>query len=66
MIENEKQNILSEIKTLCRILITWGNTLVPNLDGKEVFAQERLAHFVERAQNEFKMSIEEIESVINQ
>ena len=60
----KQQNILSEIKTLVRILNTWGNTLVPDLDGKQVTAHERLTHFVNVAQNEFGMTMDEIESAI--
>lgn len=62
---NEQEIVLSEIKTLLRILNTWGNALVPNLGEKEVTAQERLAHFIKRAQNEFGMSLDEIEAAIN-
>ena len=61
---NEKEYVLSEIKTLLRILNTWGNTLVPSLEGKEVTAKERLNHFVDRAQKEFGMTIDEIETAI--
>jgi hypothetical protein len=60
---SEKEHVLSEIKTLLRILNTWGNTLVPSLDGKEVTAKERLNHFVNRAQ-ELGMTIDEIEDAI--
>lgn len=61
---SEKENILSEIKTLLRILNTWGNTLVPSLNGQETTAKERLAHFIVRAHDEFGMSLEEIEAAI--
>ncbi|TEA78672.1 hypothetical protein [Allopusillimonas ginsengisoli] len=62
--ETRKQNVLSEIKTLVRILNTWGNALVPELDGKQVTAQERLSHFVRVAQDEFGMTLDEIDAAI--
>ena len=61
---SEQEMVLNEIKTCFRILNTWGNVLVPNLDGKEVTAQKRLGHFIQRAQKEFGMSIDEIEAAI--
>lgn len=65
-IDSKKQNTLSEIKTLVRILNTWGNTLVPSLEGNEVTAQERLSYFVGVAQEEFGMSMDEIEAAIKE
>lgn len=64
MIAGSKEMVLSEIKTLVRVLNTWGDVLVPSLEGKEVSAKERLRHFVQRAQEEFNMTIEEIEVAI--
>lgn len=61
---NERDYILSEIKTNARILNTWGNTIVPALNGKETTAMERLTHFVERAKTELGMSVEEIDAAI--
>lgn len=60
----EKENTLSEIKTLLRILNTWGNTLVPDLNGEQVSARERLTYFVNKAQNEYGMTLEEIQAAI--
>jgi hypothetical protein len=60
-----KEHVLSEIKTLLRILNTWGNTLVPSLNGEQISAQERLHHFVSEAQTRFGMSVEEIELAIS-
>jgi len=64
VIAGSKEMVLSEIKTLVRVLNTWGDVLVPSLEGKEVSAKERLRHFVQRAQEEFNMTIEEIEVAI--
>lgn len=59
-----KEHCLSEIKTLLRILNTWGNAFVPDLEGKSVRAQERLTHFVELVQKDYGMTLEEIETAI--
>ena len=61
---DQKQYVLSEIKTNLRILNTWGNVLVPNLDGKETYALDRLTHFVDKARADFGMTVEEIEIAI--
>lgn len=61
---SEKESVLSEIKTLMRILNTWGNALVPNLNGKETTAQERLRHFVKIATSDRGMTLEEIQAAI--
>ena len=54
---DEKENILSEIKTLVRILNTYGNALVPSLNGKETRAKERLQHVVIQANEKYGMSM---------
>jgi hypothetical protein len=64
MITNERDYVLSEIKTNVRILSTWGDAIAPSLEGKEVTVSERLDHFVKRAQTEFGMSIDEIDNAI--
>lgn len=61
---NRVESVLSEIKTNLRVLKTWGNILVPSLNGKETTAQERLRHFVDIAQTELGFSMEEIEQAI--
>ncbi len=61
---SEKEHTLSEIKTLVRILGTWGDALVPSLNGKEVTASERLRHFVIEANQKFGMTLEEIQEAI--
>lgn len=55
---------LSEIKTLLRILNTYGNTIVPSINGKQVNAQERLEYFVNKAIEEDGLNMEEIERLI--
>jgi len=60
-----KEQVLSEIKTLLRILNSWGNAIAPSLNGKEVTCQQRLVHFVDIARNEFGMSVEDIEAAIS-
>lgn len=61
---DEKENILSEIKTLVRILNTYGDALVPSLNGKQTTAKERLQHFVTQAHIKCGMSMEDIEAAI--
>jgi hypothetical protein len=61
---NRVESVLSEIKTNLRVLKTWGNVLVPSLDGIPTTAQERLRHFVDIAQTELGMTMEEIEQAI--
>lgn len=61
---DQKVHVLNEIKTLVRTFHTWGNILVPSLDGKEVTCRQRLSHFIDRAQNEFGMSLDEIKEAI--
>lgn len=61
---SELNTNLSEIKTLLRILNTHGNVLVPSLNGKQVTAQERLEHFVNKAIEEDSLTMEEIERKI--
>lgn len=61
---NRKESVLSEIKTNLRVLKTWGNILVPNLNGKETTAHERLCHFVDIAKTELGMTMEEIDQAI--
>ncbi len=61
---DEKENILSEIKTLVRILNTYGNALVPSLNGKETTAKERLQHFVIQANEKYGMSMDDIQAAI--
>lgn len=60
----EKAYILSEIKTLIGILNTWGNIFVPNVEGKEARAYDRLVYFCDKAQREYGMTIEEIGEAI--
>jgi hypothetical protein len=62
---DEKEQALSEIKTLIKILNTWGNTIVPSLNGKETTAHERLFHFVNIAQEKFGMTMKEIGEAIS-
>jgi hypothetical protein len=59
-----QQSVLSEIKTTLRILNTFGNTLVPSLDGKDTTAHQRMCHFIDIAKTEFGMTLEEIEEAI--
>ncbi len=44
--EQEKDNALREIRKLLHILNTWGNVLVPSLNGKDTSAEERLNFMV--------------------
>ena len=61
----DKEYVLSQIKTVFRILNTYGNCLVPSLPGKEeTYAKDRLTFFVEKAQEEYKMSLDEIDIAI--
>ena len=61
---SEKEIVLSEVKTLVRILNRYGNALVPSLNGKETFAIDRLKHFVGRAESEFGMSMDDVQKAI--
>lgn len=64
MITDEREYVLTEIKTVLGILNTWGNVLVPSLDGKDTTAHQRLQHFIKRAQTEFEMTLDEIEAAV--
>lgn len=46
--EHEKINALREVRKLISILNTYGNCLVPSLNGKDTTAQQRLNFFVEK------------------
>jgi hypothetical protein len=61
---DQKDRALSEIKTLVRILNTWGNAIVPSLDGRETTALERLNHFTQLAMTEHGMTMDDIEDAI--
>lgn len=62
---NRRDLILSEVKTLVGVLSKWGNVLVPAIDDKETTAHQRLQHFVELAQSELGMSLDEIDEAIS-
>jgi hypothetical protein len=57
-----KDHILREIRKLINILQTWGNVLVPTIEGqKETTAQERLVWVIGRAKADYGMTVEDIE-----
>jgi len=60
----EKENALREIRKLVDILTSWGNVLVPSLEGKETTARERLIHFIEKLKAD-GMSEEDIDREIS-
>lgn len=61
-----KDHIFREARKLLDILNTWGNCLVPSIvEGKETYAKERLEWIIEKAKNEYGMTVEDIDAGIS-
>ena len=57
---NSKEHCLREVRKLIEIMNTWGNPLVPTLEGQsETTAQERLFHFLGILKDEHEIVTEE-------
>lgn len=61
----KQEALFAEVRTLLNTLQTWGNILVPPIEGQtETTAQEKLQYVVDKLQTEHKFTMEEIESNI--
>lgn len=57
-----KESLIRETIKLISILNSYGNVLVPAIEGqKETFAHDKLIHVVDRLKNEFNLTEEQID-----
>jgi hypothetical protein len=64
-LDHETETQLLEVRKLLNILQTWGNILVPSIEGKETYASERLQYVVDKLLAK-GMTMDEISAYVDQ
>ncbi len=58
-----KESLIRETRKLLSILNSYGNVLVPAIEGqKETLAHDKLMHVVNRLKNEFNLTEDQIDA----